>query len=459
MEHNTKQLGEEKITRLLVRFSIPAIVGTLVNGLYNVIDRIFIGNAAGPLGIAGVTIGFPLMIITMAFGMLIGIGANSLVAIRLGEHRHEEAERIVGNSFVLLMGIALFLTVIGLIFINPLLRAFGASEAVLPYARAYMRIILLGTVFQAIGFGMNNFIRSSGKPLIAMLTMLLSAVLNIILAPVFIFGFGWGIQGAGWATVLSQMAAAAWVLNYFIRKRSFLRIRLTNLKLNPSIVWGMMAIGAAPCVMQLSASLLNSIINHSVAHYGGDLAVSVMGVVMSLMILIMLPVLGITQGAQPIIGYNYGGRRYDRVKETLKYAILGATAIVAVGYLVIMVFPEQLVALFNRSDPQFVRMGVKVLRNFLFFLPLIGLQIAGAQYFQAVGKVKQSMFLSLSRQVLILVPALLILPRFFGLQGILMAGPLADLLSTIITGTFLWLELRYLNGKHQLILQQQPQPE
>jgi putative MATE family efflux protein len=445
----SKQLGEEKVSKLLLKFSIPAIVGMLVNALYNVVDRIFIGNGVGPLGIAGITIGFPIMLVIMAFGMLIGIGANSLISIRLGEQKKEEAELILGNAVVLLVGAAMLISSIGLIFIEPLLRVFGASAAVLPYAKDYLSIILWGTAAQTLGFGMNNFIRAEGNPRIAMFTMLIGAILNTVLDPIFIFVFGWGIKGAAAATVLSQVVSAAWVLYHFLGGRSTLKVHVKNLKLHLKIVVKIVTLGAAPFLMQLAASVLNAIMNKSLTIYGGDIAVSGMGIVMSITMLILMPIFGINQGAQPIIGYNYGARKYDRVKKALKLAILAATTISSIGFIVTRVFPSQLVAMFNRTDESLLDFGTRAISVYLVFLPIIGFQIVSANYFQAVGKPKHASFLSLSRQVLILIPALLILPRFFGLDGLLMAGPTADMISSIVTGIFLYRELRQLDTRHE----------
>lgn len=444
----SRQLGEEKVSKLLLKFSIPAIVGMLVNALYNVVDRIFIGNSVGSLGIAGITIGFPIMLAIMAFAMLIGIGANSLISIRLGEGKKEEAELILGNAMVLLIGVAVIISAIGLIFLEPLLRSFGASEAVLPYAKDYLGIILWGAVAQTIGFGMNNFIRAEGNPKIAMFTMLIGAILNTILAPIFIFVFGWGIKGAAIATILSQTVSAVWVLYHFLGGKSILKVHLKNLKLHLPMVVKIITLGAAPFLMQMAASLLNVIMNKSLTVYGGDIAVSGMGVVMSITMLILMPIFGINQGAQPIIGYNYGALKFDRVKKTLKLAIFAATSIAFIGFIATRLFSYQLVAMFNREDAELLKFGARAIKIFLIFLPIIGFQIVSSNYFQAVGKPKHASFLGLSRQVLILIPAMLILPRFYGLDGLLMAGPVADLTSSIITGIFLIMEMRHLDARH-----------
>lgn len=450
MDH-TKQLGEEKVLKLLLKFSIPAITGMLVNALYNVVDRIFVGNGVGSIGIEGITIAFPVMIFIMACGMLIGIGANSLISIRLGQDKKEEAELIMGNAMVLLIGISLIITVAGLIFIEPLLNAFGASAAVLPYAMSYMQIILWGTVFQSVGFGMNNFIRAEGHPGIAMFTMLIGALLNTVLDPLFIFVFHWGIRGAALATIISQAVSAIWVLYHFLGGKSILKVHLKNLRLDFGTVKIIILLGSAPFAMQMAASLLNVVMNRTLLYYGGDIAISGMGVVNSVAVLFLMPIFGINQGVQPIIGYNYGAKKYDRVKEALKLGIFGATTIVLAGFIVTQLFSQEIVALFNHKDAELIAFGARAIKIFLIFLPIIGFQIVSANYFQAVGKAKQAAFLSLSRQVVILIPAILILPKFFGLDGALMAGPVSDLVSSILTGIFITVELKHLGKQHAII--------
>ncbi|MEL7565926.1 MAG: MATE family efflux transporter [Dehalobacterium sp.] len=456
MDHS-KQLGEDNILQLLLKFSIPAIVGMLVQALYNVVDRIFIGQGVGSLGIAGVTIGFPIMIVMMAFGMLVGIGTTSLISLRLGEQKKDEAELIMANGMVLLIVISLALSLLGLVFLNPLLKLFGASSDVLPYAGEYLSIILLGGLFQGIGFGMNNFIRAEGNPRMAMMTMLIGAILNIILDPIFIFTFDWGIRGAALATIISQGISSAWVLYYFLGGKSLLKIRVHYFSLQASVVGQIFLIGSAPFAMQLAASILNAILNKSLVVYGGDVAVSAMGVVNSVAMLILMPIFGLNQGAQPIIGYNYGAGNFERVKETVKLAVTAATAFVIVGFFVVEMFPESIIRLFNREDLQLIELGAHALQVFLIALPIIGFQIVSANYFQAVGKPKQAMILSLSRQVLVLIPAVLILPRFFELNGILYAGPLSDVISSIITGVWIFQELKSLDQKQQEKLAFQPQ--
>lgn len=448
MDHS-KQLGEVKVAKLLLKFSIPAIIAMLVNALYNVIDRIFVGNSVGPLGIAGITIGFPIMLVMMAFGMLIGIGANSLVSIRLGEGKKDEAELILGNAMILMIVTAVVETVIGLTFLRPLLKVFGASAEVLPFAQAYMQIILVGAIFQNLSFGMNNFIRGEGNPKVAMLTMLIGVAINSVLCYLFIFVFGMGIRGSALATVIAWSISAAWVLHYFLFGQSTLKIRKRNLKLKKKVIGGIVALGSAPFALQMAASLVNTVMNKSLGHYGGDLAISGMGIVMSVLNLVMMPVIGINQGAQPIIGYNYGAKKPERVRETLRFAIAGATTIVCLGFVMVQVFPRQIIGLFSSSDPELLKIGVYFIRSYLIFLPLVGFQVVSSGYFQAVGKPKQSAFLTLSRQLIFLIPALLILPHFFKLHGVVMAGPTADFASSLLTAFWITREIRRLGTTAQ----------
>ncbi len=448
----SKQLGEEKVSKLLIRFSVPAIIGMLVNALYNVVDRIYIGHGVGSLGIGGTTVAFPVMLIMMAFSMLIGIGANSLVSIRLGENRKEEAEGIFGNALVLLILSSILLSVIGLIFLKPFLLLMGTSDKILPYAVDYLQIILIGGVFQSIGMGMNNFIRSEGNPKIAMYTMLIGAAVNTVLDPIFIFVFHWGMRGAALATILSQAISAFWVLAYFLRGKSLLKLKPKYLRLKASYVGHIISLGTAPFSMQLAASVLNFIMNKNLGIYGGDIAISGMGIVNSIITLIIMPIFGINQGVQPIIGYNYGAKKYDRVKKAYHIAVVFATVIVLLGWIITRLFPEQLIYLFNNDDSELIAFGITATKRFLIFLPVIGFQIVSSNYFQAVGKPRHASLLGLSRQVLILIPALILLPKFYGLDGILAAGPLSDLIASIITAVFIFIEMRALDNHHAATL-------
>ena len=443
------EMESTKISKLLLKFSLPAIVGMLVSALYNVVDSAFVGRGVGDLALAGITVSLPLMTTFMACVMLIGMGATSLISIRMGEKKGEEAEQIIGNALVLFIVIGLSLTVIGLIFLEPILVAFGASPDVLPFAMDYMRIILLGSVFMAVGLGMNNFIRAEGNPKIAMNTMLIGAVTNIILDYVFIFIFNWGIKGAAFATILSYTVTSTWVLYHFLKGNSKLKIKVENLRLNKLAVRGIMVVGFPTFAMQITNSIQHLILNKSLAHHGGDMSLAAIGIIMSISTLLVMPAMGISQGAQPIIGYNYGAKNYGRVKDTLKLAIVSATSIVTLGYLISIIFPTQLISLFNEK-PELIELGTHAMAIFFKFLPLIGVQIMSASYFQAVGKATQATLLSLSRQVFIFIPLLVIFPLKWGLEGIWWSSPISDIAAFVVTGIWLWIEIRHLSKTEEL---------
>jgi len=445
----TQRLADEKPLKLLIQFSIPAIVGMLVSALYSVIDRVFIGGAVGSIGIAGITVAFPIMIIQLAFGLLVGIGGTALVSIRLGEKKAEEALGIVGNAFVLLVIISILISILGLLLRDPMLRAFGASEQVLPYARDFVTIILYGSVVMSTALGMNNFIRAEGKPQKAMASMLIGTVMNIILAPIFLFVFKWGMKGAAWATVLAQVVSCTWVLSHFFSKSSTLRLYRRYLRLDFARVKAIMAIGMPPFFLQIAVCILTIVLNKSMEHYGGDTAVSGMGAVTTIQMLVILPIAGISMGAQPIIGFNYGAKSFDRVREVLKMAIISGSAIAIVGYLAVQLFATPLMAMFAKQDHAFVAFSSRALRIFSALMFLAGFQVVASNYFQAIGKPLASMLLTLSRQVLILLPAILILGFFFQVNGILLAGPIADVCSTTLTGIWLIRELRSLRQQHE----------
>ena len=445
---NNELLMTEKIWKLLLKFSIPAIVGMMVNALYNVVDRIYIGWL-GPLPMTGIGLSLPMMILMMAFGMLIGIGAASRISIRLGEGRHDDAEKILGNAFTMLILIMGSVMILGLLFKEPLLYLFGASPATYEYANQYMTVILMGSLFQGIGFGLNNVIRAEGNPKIAMYTMLLGALTNIILDPIFIFAFDLGIRGAAIATILSQLVTTIWVMRYFLSGKSKLSLKKENLKPSAAIVGSIVTIGMSPFFMQVAASLVTIISNNALKANGGDIAIGAMTVINSLAMFFLMPIFGINQGAQPIIGFNYGAKQYNRVKEALKYAIAGGTIISTFGFIMTQFFTVSMIKLFN-DDPELVSVATVGMRTFLVMLPIIGFQIISSNYFQAVGKAPKSMFLGLLRQVIVLIPMLLILPQFFGLMGVWYAGPTADLIASLVTALFLVIEMRHLDASHVL---------
>lgn len=440
----SEQMAREKIPKLLLKFSLPAVVGLLVNALYNIIDSIFVGRGVGDLGLAGVTVTFPIVTTFMACVMLIGMGATSLISIRLGQEKGSEAEEIIGNALILFLIMGLSLTVLGFMFLKPILIFFGASPAVLPYASDYMRIILLGSIFLALGTGMNTFIRAEGNPRIAMDTMLIGTVTNIILDYIFIFIFNWGIKGAAAATVIAYAVNTIWVLYHFLSGNSQLKIRVENLKLKKVLVKSILIIGFPTFVLQVTSSIQQLILNRSLASYGGDTALAVIGIIMSIVTFLVMPAMGISQGAQPIIGYNHGAKNYGRVKDTLKLSIISATVIVTFGFLISKIWPTQLISLFS-EDPELIKLGTHGMDIFFKVLPLVGVQMISASYFQAVGKPNQATLLSLSRQVIIFIPLLVILPRYFGLEGVWWSAPLSDIGAFLLTGIWLWVEIKTLS--------------
>lgn len=442
-------LGTEKISTLLIRFSIPAIIGMLVSALYNIVDRIFIGNAAdiGKNGLAGITIGFPLMLITLALGVLFGIGGATLFSMRLGQKREQEAEKVLGNAFILIILSGTIYTLFGQVFLEPLLKLFGASATVLPYSMDYMRIIYFGVVFQMLSMGLNHFIRADGSPKIAMYTMFLGAGINIVLDPLFIYVFKMGMGGAAWATIIAQGVSATWVVLYFFGKRSRMKLHLKNFILSRPIVIKIMSLGLPGFLLQLAGSLLNTLLNRNLLMYGGDVAVSGMGVINSIQTLMLMPIIGLNQGVQPLVSFNFGAERYDRVKQAIKLAMIAATMIVTFGFIITRIFPKQLVSMFNQ-DPELLIFGDMAIYSWFLMLPLVGFQIIGANFFQAIGRSKSAMFLTLTRQIIFLIPAVLFFPRIWGIQGLLYAAPFADVLSTLLTGIFFFMVMKDLTHLH-----------
>lgn len=454
----SRKLADEGVGKLLVEFSIPAIVGMLVNSLYIIIDRIFIGRVVGAMAISGVSLTFPIGIIIMAFGMLIGIGAAARISIKLGQHKKDEAEKILGNAFTLLIIVSLIVTFFGMIFMEPMLRSFGASDNTIVYAKEFITIILAGCVLQNIGFGLNNIIRAEGNPKKAMTTMLIGCILNIILDYIFIYIFHFGIKGAATATVISQGVNTIWVLSYFRGKNSLLKLKTANFKLEKALVLSIFAIGMSPFAMQIAASAVNIILNKSLGTYGGDLAIGAFGIINSISTMILMPIFGINQGSQPIIGFNYGAKKHERVKKALKLATLAATVIATVGTLAVHIFPEILVQMFNKADVTLTQITVHGMKIFMIMFPLVGFQIVSSNFFQAIGKAKISMFLALLRQVIILIPMLLILPSIFKLDGVWMAAPISDFVSSILTAIFLMLEVKKLK-EESTIQSENKEPE
>lgn len=443
MNKGQQILGTEPIGKLLIKYSVPAIIGMMVNALYNVVDRMFIGNipGVGPMAITGLGVTMPIMTIILAFGMLIGIGATTNISIKLGQGKREEAEHIVGNSITLALIIGIILTVVGTIFSDSILKVFGASESTLIYAKSYMSIILLGTIFSISAMVFNNIIRGDGNPKLSAIIMAAGCATNIVLDAVLIFGFNMGIQGAALATIASQGLTAIWGFSYYLKGKSNLKFKKTSLKLDMNIVKMIFAIGSAPFAMQLATSLVQVISNNALRTYGSDLAIGAMATISSIVMIFLMPSFGLVQGMQPIVGFNYGAKNYDRAIKTFKLSLLSSSVFFIVGALLIQFVPQVLVGMFNR-DPQLMDITVNGLRKYAFALPIIGISIVGTNYIQSSGKAKIAMVLSLLRQVIILIPMILILPKFLGLNGVWFAQPTADIIASAITAIVLIKEIR-----------------
>src|ERR1035437_6526170 len=413
----TNKLGTEKIVKLIWKYSLPAIVGTVVMSLYNIIDRIFIGQGVGPLAISGLALTFPFMILLMAFGMLVGAGSAARISITLGENNRAKAEKILVNAFTLTLIISGTVVILSYIFMSDLLRLFGGTERTIQYAEAFMRIIIPGGIFSALSFGFNNIMRASGYPKKAMYTMIICAVINTILDPIFIFWFHWGIQGAAIATNISYVVGTIWVLQHFMKKNSNLRFHRKNFKLEKDIVMSIISIGMSPFSMQLATSLVIVVVNSTLIHYGGDLAIGAFGIINSINTLIVMVIIGLNQGTQPIIGYNYGAKMYGRMFRTLKYAVVIASVLTTVGFIIGTFLPSVMASLFTR-DVELQAIATRALRISVTMFPIIGSQIVVTNFFQSIGKAKISIFLSLTRQFLFLIPCLLIFAPVFGLTGL-----------------------------------------
>ena len=443
---NQKHLGDAPIGKLLLQYSIPAIIGMVVNALYNIVDRMFIGNIPdiGSLAITGVGITMPIMTIVLAFGMLIGIGTTANISLNLGKGNRTTAEKLLGNAFTLSIIVGLAIAITGTIFANPILNLFGASENTLFYAKEYIGIILLGCTFNILSFALNSTVRADGNPKMSSITMVIGCGANIILDYLFIFVLNLGVKGAALATIISQAITFFIILHYYTAGNSNLKLKIENFKLKKHLVTMTFAIGIAPFATQIANSLVQVIANNALKTYGSDLAIGAMTVISSLNIIFMMPIFGINQGCQPIIGFNYGAKKYERAKEAFKYATIAACVICIIGFISIQCFPTQIISLFN-NDPELTTLAIKGIRIYLLMMPVVGINIVATSYYQSIGKAKISMFVSLLRQVILLIPFTIILPKFIGLDGVWAAGACADSLSVIITLILLKKEFKQLD--------------
>lgn len=435
------ELGTEKIGKLLYQYSLPAIIAMTAASLYHITDSIFIGHGVGALAISGLAITFPFMNLAAAFGSLVGAGAATLLSIRMGQKDYESANHILGNVITLNVIIGLSFTVLSLTFLDPILHFFGASEATLPYAKAFMRVILLGNVVTHIFMGLNALLRSIGRPEKAMVATIMTVVINLILNPLFIFGFKWGIQGSALATVISQAVMLIWQLKFFSNKDNFIYFKKESFRLRRRIVRESLSIGMSPFMMNAAATVIVIVINQGLIRTGGDLAVGAYGIVNRIAFLFIMIVMGFNQGMQPIAGYNFGAKLYLRVDEVLRKTITRATIVTATGFLIGELIPRTVVSIFT-DDLELIELSVNGMRIVFLSYPIVGFQMVTANFFQSIGMVNKSIFMSLSRQLLFLLPCLLIFPYFWGINGIWYSMPVADTISSIIAGVLLVRQLR-----------------
>lgn len=445
-------LGYQPIGRLLMKFAIPSVVSMLVNALYNIVDQIFIGQGVGYLGNAATTVSFPIMTIILAIGTMLGAGGSAYAAIKLGEKKEEEAENTLGNEFLLLVVIGVVLTIVGLVFLDPILQLFGATPKNMSYSRDYASIILLGTVFNLLGIGLSNMARTDGSPNVAMYSMLAGAILNTILDPIYIFVFGWGVKGAAIATITSQIIGAV-ILLYYFTKKSTMRLRLDHMKLKKGICIAVVSLGVSSCITQTAATIMQVVMNNTLVYYGnmtattGDVALSAMGIVLKVSMIITSICIGIGIGAQPILGFNKGAKQPKRIKKTYQRAAMIATITSIVGWILCFTLPGPILSLFGNADATFTDFAIKAMRTYMFGIFCAGFQITATSYFQATGQPLKASILSMMRQLILLIPLILILPTFFGLDGILYAGPLADITSGVIVFLFISREMKKLNAE------------
>lgn len=434
-------LGTENIGKLLMQYAVPAIIAMTASSLYNMVDSIFIGHGVGTMAISGLALTFPLMNLAAAFGSLVGVGAATLISVKLGQKDYDTAQRVLGNVFVLNILLGVAFTVIVMAFLDPILYFFGGSDETVGYARDYMYIILLGNTITHLYLGLNAVLRSSGHPQKAMYATIATVIINTILDPVFIYGFGWGIRGAAIATIVAQIISLMWQLWIFSSKEELLHFHRGIFRLKRKIVFDSLAIGMSPFLMNMAACFIVILINQGLKKYGGDLAIGAFGIVNRLVFNIVMIVMGLNQGMQPIAGYNFGAKQYERVTKTLKLTIIYATGVTTFGFIIGMLFSDTVVGIFT-SDAELIELSAKGLRIVVMFFPIIGFQMVTANFFQSIGMASKAIFLSLTRQMVVLLPCLLILPRFFGAAGVWYSMPISDLLASLIAGTMLVWQFR-----------------
>ena len=442
--HDRKiELGAAPIRTLLIKYSAPAMIAMFVSSTYNLVGAIFVGQGAGTLALAGLAIAFPIQMVILGVGMMIGIGSASVVSRALGAGDQRKAEQTAGTSFIVTAAIAVLMAAGGWIFMDPMLRLFGATETILPYAADYLEVILLGNVFYAVSVSSNNIVRSEGAAQVAMRSMIIGAVVNFVLDPVFIFGFGMGIRGAAVGTVIANACTFAYLCRYFMSGKSMLRIRRRDLLPHFPIMPEVFRIGGASFFQMILGSIMVIPINHMIGIYGEDMHFAIVGIGNRAMMFFFMPIFGLVQGLQPIIGFNYGARKLDRVIEAVRKAAIYATVLSTGAFLVLGVFTGPVLRLFS-PDPGLIDAGVPIIRILILAMPFVGFQMVGGSLFQAIGKSRPAFVISLSRQALLLLPLVLVLPRYFGLTGIWISFPIADTLAIVIAGVWVFAELRAL---------------
>ena len=432
----TLELGTEPVGKLLARYALPAIIAMTAASLYNIIDRVFIGQVVGPLAISGLAITFPFMNLAAAFGAAVGVGASTTISVRLGQRDYDAAENILGNTITLNLIIGIGFGLFSLMFLDPILRFFGASDDTLPYAHDFMTIILAGNVISHMYFGMNAVLRAASKPKKAMAATLFTVVMNVVLDAVFILWWHWGIKGAALATMISQLLALCWQMSIFANQKELLHLKRGLYKLRAELVQNIISIGISPFLMNACACIIVIFMNNQLVRYGGDMAVGAYGIANSIAMVFVLFSMGLNQGMQPIAGYNYGSQQFDRLMSVVKLAIISATVMMTSGWIVAMFAPYYCARMFT-TDPELIRQAIDAIQVMMLMFPIIGGQMVITNFFQCIGKVKISIFLSLSRQLLFLLPLLAVLPHFYNIEGVWASLPISDLAAAIVAAAIM----------------------
>ncbi len=448
MNKREQMLREEKIGKLLLKLSLPAIIGMMFGALYNVVDTIFVGKGVDAFAIGGLTVAFPIQMIIVSVAMMVGVGAQANISIYFGAGNIEKTNKFAGASYTLIFLISALLTVLGVIFIEPLLKLFGASPVIMPYAADYMRIIFMGTIANSLNLVNNSILRAEGNAKLSMIVMVTGTVLNIILDPIFIFAFGWGIKGAAVATVISQYTSLTIGAYFMFSGKSIIKISLANLKLRLNYVADIIILGLPTFVRQVVGSFIAIFFNNGIVNYGGDIALSAFGIVNRLMMFMMLPMFGIVQGFQPIVGFNYGANDIARVKEAVKVGIKTLFIYCLVAVTLVMIFGGSVFGIFT-DNVEVAEIGAYAIRIMFLGIPIIGFQIIASSFFQSIGKSIPALVISLMRQLIILLPLLIIMPKIFGLNGIWISIPSADILSSLIGLLILKIQLKKIDKGYE----------